>query len=57
MLRIIDYKFPKTGIVLEQPGNGVWAIVKWNNGLTETIRYTQKNSKFKYKNRYELIEK
>lgn len=56
-IEIIDYKNPKNGEVLERPGGKVWAVVKWANGLTQAISYTDLRRKYKGKNRYEIIEK
>jgi hypothetical protein len=57
VFKIIDYKGPKTGEVIERPKGEVWAIVKWHNGLTQTLKYNDLRRQFKGKNRYEIKEK
>ena len=57
MLRIVDYKLPKTGEVLKVYRGHEWCKVKWFNDKTEILYRNDKARIFKGEKRYELIEK
>ena len=59
MLRIIDYKSPINGEVVEKGGrqDDFWVKVKWSNGRLETLLKFRQREFHQDIPRYEIIEK
>jgi hypothetical protein len=55
-MMIVDFKKPSSGEVIEMADNRYYAIVKWGNGIIETLNKKQLNehigARFMGKKRY-----
>jgi hypothetical protein len=56
-MKIIDYKGPKTGEVIELYKRGSWCKVKWHNGQIETLSLIAKEVIFRGQKRFRIIAK